>query len=333
MNPLVVVGVCIPERRRYAAALAQATGRRLVRITERSPARRPDSGPSAPQHPLGSGELWRFVADVATELDLPHLDLAGDPRIPVVCVVDALHLLDDIADQRPLVETARPGDDRGDFGARARRAVSLIEGATLVSFVNWESVGTSRLALLMSIASHLNPAARVRLSRGPVEDVSALASAPQEFPPLLERAGWVHALNEEHDPHMTDSRVSTIRYEQQRPFHPARLTAVLDDIESGRYGLVLRSAGFCRLATRSSVLARWDHVGSAIWIDPLTSDLDAASTGQDISFTGLRIDAHALSAALDTAAVSDDELTAGPDAWRMFDDPLPAWPTIVEEHP
>ena len=332
-NPLIIVGVCVPERRRYAIALARATGRRLVRISERPPARREGREPIPPERSLGSGELWRFVADVETEIDLPHVDLATDPRIPVVCVVDALHLLEDLADRHPLIEGARPGDDRGDVGARARRAVSFIEGATLVSFVNWESIDTARLALVMTIASHLNPAARVRLSRGPAEDVRALTSGPQESPQLLERAGWVHALNDEHDPHMTDGRVMTFRYEQARPFHPARLAAALDGIESGHHGHVLRSAGFCRLATRPSVLARWDHVGSAIWLDPLSSDVEVASTVQDIAFTGLGIDARALRNALDDAAVTDDELTAGPTAWHEFEDPLPAWPSIVEERP
>lgn len=332
-HPLIVVGVCVPERRRYAAALARATGRRLVRISELPPARREERDPIPSERSLGSGELWRFVADIGTEIDLPHVDLATDPRIPVVCVVDALHLLEDLADQRPLLETAGPGDDRGDVGARARRAVSFVEGATLISFVNWEAVDTPRLALVMTIASHLNPAARVRLSRGPADDIRALSSGSPESPPLLERAGWVHALNDEHDPHMTDARVTTLRYEQPRPFHPARLAAALDDIESGRHGHILRSAGFCRLATRASVLARWDHVGSAIWMDPLSSDIEAASTVQDIAFTGLGIDARALRDALDDAAVTDEELTAGPVAWREFEDPLPAWPSIVEERP
>lgn len=332
-HPLIVAGICVPERRRYAAALAEMTARRLVRISERPRVRREDRDPIPSERSLGSGELWRFVADIGTDIDLPHLDLATDPRIPVVCVVDALHLLEDLADRHPLIEAARPGDDRGDVGARARRAVSFIEGATLISFVNWETVDTARLALVMTIASHLNPAARVRLSRGPADDIRALTSGPQVSPPLLERAGWVHMLNDKHDPHMTDARVTTLRYEQPRPFHPARLAAALDDIESGRHGHILRSAGFCRLATRASVLARWDHVGSAIWLDPLSSDLDAAPTVQDIAFTGLGVDAHMLRAALDDAAVTDDELMAGPTAWLDFEDPLPTWPSIVEERP
>lgn len=331
-QPIAVVGLCVPERRAYASRLADATGGRLLRVAERTPGHRPEVVELAADRPVMRAELVPFVADVAVELDLPHLDLVTRGGATVICVVDAMHLLDDVSDGAPLVADPPAGDDRGDFGARARRAMSLLEGATLITFVNWDAVSTADLSLLMAVASHLNPAARVRLSRGPADDVRALFASPPASPALLERAGWVHALNGEHDPHMTDAQVTTIRYEQPRPFHPARLSAALDEIDSGRHGVVLRSAGFCRLATRAGVLARWDHVGSAIWIDPLSSGIDAASTGQDLAFTGLDLDGDGLHALLDAAAVTDAEFTAGPEAWSHFPDPLPVWSVSVDEN-
>jgi G3E family GTPase len=332
-NPLIVVGVCVPERRSYAARLAQAIGGRLLSLAERMPPPGRQHVPLSPEHPSAMPRAVAIAADVASELDLPHLGLANDPRSSVICVVDTLHLADDLRDGAPLLQAAADGDDRADFGSRARRAVSYLEGATLISFVNWESTPTAELSLLMALASHLNPAARVRLSRGPAEDLRALRSSPQDPVPLLERAGWVHSLNDEHDPHMTDSRVTTLRYEQPRPFQPGRLMHTLDDLDSGRLGTLLRSAGFCRLATRAGILARWDQVGSAIWIDPLSGEVETATTAQDLAFTGLDLDQHGIRSALDSAAVTDEELTAGPATWRRFADPLPAWPVNVEETP
>jgi G3E family GTPase len=330
-NPLVIVGVCAPERQSYAAHLARATRGHLVSLAERTMPGRSEHVVLSAAHPSVAKRPSHLVLDVAGELDLPHLGLANDPRSAVICVVDAVHFTDDLRDGKPLSEAAGGGDDRGDFGSRARRAVSHVEGATLVTFVNWEAVPTAELSLLMAIASHLNPTARVRLSRGPAEDLRALRASGHEPPTLLERAGWIHALNDEHDPHMTDPRVTTLRYEQPRPFHPGRLTTALNDIDSGRLGTVLRSAGFCRLATRARILARWDQVGSAIWIDPQSADLEAATTAQDLALTGLDLDPDGIRVALDAAAVTDEELTAGPAAWRRFADPLPAWPTITEE--
>lgn len=332
-NPLVVVGVCAPERQSYAAHLARATGGHLIALAEQMPPQVQRSIPVSPEHPSVPRMPSSVVADVASGLDLPHLGLANDPQSSIICVVDALHLQHDLRDGEPLMKTTAVGDDRGDFGSRARRAVSYLEAASLICFVNWESTPTAELSLLMAVASHLNPTARVRLSRGPEEDIRALRASSQDSPPLLERAGWVHALNDEHDPHMTDLRVTTLRYEQQRPFHPDRLVSTLDDIDSGRVGTVVRSAGFCRIATRAAILARWDQVGAAIWIDPLTADLETAATAQDLAFTGLDLDHDEIRRSLDTAAVTDDELTAGPVAWLRFTDPLPAWAVNVEELP
>lgn len=330
-NPVVVVGVCAPERRSYAERLAQAIDGHLAPLTDGQRARGRQPVEFSAAHPSIAWRPAEIVADLASELDLPHLPLTQDPDAFVICVVDTVHLGDDLRDGSPLIACAPEGDDRRDFGSRARRAVSYIEGATLVAFVNWESTPTSELSLLMALASHLNPTARVRLSRGPAEDFHALRASPRFAPPLLERAGWVRSLNDEHDPHMTDPRVTTVRYEQPRPFHPARLRTALDDIASGDHGAVLRSAGFCRLASRTGILARWDQVGPAIWIDPLSTDIENASTVQDLAVTGLDLDHAGLRAALDDATVTDDELTAGPAAWRRFSDTFPAWPSIADE--
>ena len=181
--------------------------------------------------------------------------------------------------------------------------------------------------MLMALASHLNPLARIRLARDPHEDTRA-ALATETSIPVGERAGWVRMLNDEHDPHMTDRRVTTFRYEQLRPFHPERLVRALDDeIDARRWGLVLRSVGFCRLATRPGMLARWEQVGSAMWLDPLHTRDTFSCIGQELAITGLDLNADsAVTRALDGAALTDAEMDAGPDAWERFTDPLPSWP-------
>lgn len=333
-SPLIVAGVCTPERRRYAAGLAVATQRGLLRISTRD-----DAAAPPPDHPVTIAltrdrrDVERFVIDAGIDVDVLHLDIVTrTPSAPIVCVVDARHMLDDLRDPSPLDERGGPGD--GDSGARARRAVTLLEAATLVSIVRWEHVTTAELSMLMALASHLAPRARVRLSRGPSEDIRALIdSAPSAVDdgPVLERSGWVRALNDEHDPYMTDPRVSTVRYERLRPFHPSRLADALDEIDTGRFGLLLRSAGFCRIATRPGILARWNQVGSAMWIDPQDAGTEAALTAQDIALTGLDLITGAVMATLDEALLTDAELEAGAAAWAAFPDPLPDWPALAED--
>lgn len=288
----VITGVCAPERRRYAHTISR----------------------------LGAP----VVRELSTDVDVFHTVGVDLDSAVVITVVDARHLLDDLTDASPLIEEAALGDDRGDVGARARQAATLIELAHLVAVVGWTGLDTDRLSLLMALLSHLAPTALIRLSTSPEGDLLPLQQHRARTAPWSERPGWVRALNDEHDAYMTDPRITTFRYEQLRPFHPGRLVPALDRIDAGDHGRLLRSAGFCRLATRPRTLARWEQVGGAMWIDPLPSDgLDPA--GQDLCLTGLDLDIAGLRRAFDAAALTDDELEAGPDAWRRFADPLPRW--------
>nr|WP_243752384.1 GTP-binding protein [Leucobacter weissii] len=138
---------------------------------------------------------------------------------------------------------------------------------------------------------------------------------------------------------MTDPRVAALRYEQLRPFHPGRLLRLLNErVEPGEFGTIIRSAGFCRLATRPRVIAEWNHVGSMFSLEPLASDDrllpddEILALGQDLAVIGLDLRRRELVAALDEAALTDREAAAGPTSWAEFSDPFPAWHT-ADEHP
>lgn len=323
---IAIMGVCAPERRTYAERTA-ATLDRPLQVLRHADLRSAHALP----HPRTRADGDELVIDLGTDVDLIHAITArGAADVEAVCVVDARHMVGDLLDDAALVASAAPGDTRGDVGARARQAALALELATRIVWINWEQVPTSALAVQMALASHLNPLAVVRLSRDPLSDLRSEASHEGE---ILERAGWVRALNGEHDPYMRDNRVMTLRYEQLRPFHPARLSAALDRLDEGAAGRLVRSAGFCRLASRPGILARWEHVGSAMWIEPLGADDGRMGLGQEIAFTGLDLSAPKLAHLLDQAALTDDELAAGPSAWVSFDDPLPAWPAVETSIP
>ena len=316
----MTMGVCTPERRAYAERLTVALDRPLHVATR--------SSAHALPHPRPRATDARVVVDLGTDVDLLHaVGARGGVEAEAVCVVDARHMIGDLLDEAPLVASAVAGDPRGDVGARARQAALALEIATRIVWVNWERVPTAALAVQMALASHLNPGATLRLTRDPRADLHVGTPRADETE-VLERAGWVRALNDEHDPYMRDNRVSTLRYDQVRPFHPARLQSTLDRLDAGAAGRLVRSAGFCRIASRPGILARWEHVGSAMWIEPIGTDDGRMGVGQEIAFTGLDLSAPRLRHLLDRAALTDDELAAGPDAWTTFDDPLPAWPTV-----
>lgn len=100
--------------------------------------------------------------------------------------------------------------------------------------------------------------------------------------------------------------------------------------------MLVRSAGFCRLATRPHVTAQWEHAGRMFALNPLTGDDRLAdddellAVGQDLALIGLRVEPNRLAAALDDAALTDAELAAGPTAWAGFADPFPVWQTATD---
>ncbi|WP_137755233.1 GTP-binding protein [Agrococcus sp. SGAir0287] len=143
---------------------------------------------------------------------------------------------------------------------------------------------------------------------------------------MHDHPGWTCVLNGDHDPHMTDRRVSAMRFEHVRPLHPARLLAALHALGSGRHGVLVRSAGFVGLATRPGRVGWWDQAAGSFAMHPLDADPDdPPALGQDLALIGVDLDHDAIAATLAATALPDIELAAGPEAWSRYADPLPAW--------
>ncbi|WP_029150433.1 GTP-binding protein [Microbacterium indicum] len=329
-NLIAVVGTCAPERAQYAGRLAARTG--LAHLPLARLAMSPDPIDEAEALAPWSHEQGGAVAElppaIAPTAIIGRYARADSPvrLIGLVCVVDAAHLISDLARDDYLTVWGSDGERM--HRARALATATQIEYATTVVLANWESLATPDLSTVLAIVSALGPTARIRLDPSPYPAVELATPITQ----VQDRPGWIGLLNDDHEPHMTDRRVSAFRYEAARPFHPARLEALLDDrVEPGDFGTVLRSAGFCRLATRPGTVAHWEHVGSMLSLPPLSDDGDIGddeellAAGQDIAFFGLDLDRPALVRALDAACLTDAEFAAGPDAWRSYEDPFPAW--------
>lgn len=329
---IAIIGACEPERASLARRWATRSRRPLVT------AQRLGGYPSAIDaavtlawHPSApNGVVIEFPSDVSvTDLIGALADPEGPTRLmAVACVADATHLVRDLQRDDYVTQTSHEHPETTHHTARALLTVTQLEFASTVILVNWQSLSTPDLSTIMALVSHLNPHARLRLDHSETDPLPLLHAHSAHH----DGAGWLRMLNGSFDPHMTDSRVSAVRYEQTRPFHPERLRQALDDqIDSGTCGTIIRSSGFCRLATRPGVTARWDHVGHMISFAPLVRDSEQLpddeplALGQDLIFIGLDVQNDALISALDAAALTDDELIAGPGSWTRFADPFPAW--------
>ncbi|GAA1695612.1 hypothetical protein GCM10009808_11060 [Microbacterium sediminicola] len=339
VDVVAVVGSCASERLSYAKRLAAMSHRMLVPASRLAVSPDPidEALALAPWADRPGGALIEFPGSV----DMPEVigSLAGASAptrlMGVVCVVDATHLLDDLWRDTYMNRVNSPARDtaRPEQVAEALLTAMQIEYASHIVLVNWSALSTPDLSMVMAVVGALAPRARVRLHRRVMEPWTA----GEPYQVGQDAPGWVALLNGAFDPHLTDRRVSGFRYENVRPLHPGRLQTLLDErIEPGEFGRVIRSAGFCRFATRPHRAITWDHVGQMISYSPLsydhlsTDDEALIAVGQELAFIGIDLDHDRLSAALDDVALTDGELLSGPQVWARFFDPFPAWPTAAD---
>lgn len=304
---VMVLGVSADARSRHASRLAAATRAPLVPAGAIEHAALDGIADALG---LGGG----VVVDVPAGVQPMHVvGMLADAHQPgaIECVVDAATLM------RLLGLDGGPPCGCG----RAQRLVEQLEQSTVATIVGWHPIDTPTLSMLMALVAHVAPRARLRLDRGVVDPpVGGRIRAVHDHP------GWTCVLNGDHDPHMTDPRVTAMRFEHVRPLHPARLVAALETLGTGRHGVVARSAGFVALATRSGRTGWWDQAAGSFALHALETDPDdPLALGQDLAIIGVDLEHDAIAATLAAATLSDDELAAGPDAWARYADPLPAW--------
>ncbi|KUO08201.1 GTP-binding protein [Streptomyces sp. DSM 15324] len=142
--------------------------------------------------------------------------------------------------------------------------------------------------------------------------------------------------------------VATLVWHRDRPFHPERLYAALEDLTCA----AARSRGRFWLADRPDVLLHWDAAGGALCVEPagpwLAALPDAAwdlvppvrraaaaldwhpehgDCCQHLVFTSPGLDRDGLERLLETCLLTDAEYAGGRDAWKRLP---PAFDTLLE---
>lgn len=173
---------------------------------------------------------------------------------------------------------------------------------------------------LDAVLRRLNPSARlVHTRRGAVELSDVLDTGLYDPVTAAQAPGWARELAGAHTPETEEYGIRSVTYRASRPFHPARLAEALSDWEG-----VVRSKGFCHIASRPDVLAVWSQAGPNLVIEP-GELLAPPRARQELVFIGVHLDLAEPARRLDPALLTDYELAAGPAVWRTFEDPLPEW--------
>ncbi|MEU5925744.1 GTP-binding protein [Streptomyces antimycoticus] len=283
-------------------------------------------------HRLAVVELWDSVepramaAVIAAEgapLELTGVATAVDPALMVPYLANG----DDLAEAGL---AAAPADQRTIADTFARQ----LEYPTVIAVAEDESSEESADDGDLALLTHLTPGARhKRLGEGGLGpallqgfDIAAAAARQHPACALLPQDGDDHG-------------VATLVWRRERPFHPGRLHAALEDLTCA----AARSRGRFWLADRGDTLLSWDAAGGALCVESagpwLAALPDAAwemvpaerrvaaaldwhpdhgDRCQHLTFTSPGLDRDGLLALLDSCLLTDAEYAAGPDAWRRL---------------
>lgn len=207
-------------------------------------------------------------AAVAGALDDAILD--GAPLTDVarlsalVTVVDASRLLEELTSADMLAHRGTATavtDDR----SVAEVLVAQIEYADVLVLTRTDGLGRAERGIVDAVLDRLAPVTpRCGFRPGVLPTHRLLVEQLYDPDHTHERAGWARELGGTPLPRSCEHGVSTVVFRSRRPFAPARLHDVLADPFDG----LLRSRGFCWLATRPGEVVEWDQAGPSLDLAP-----------------------------------------------------------------
>ena len=218
-------------------------------------------------------------------------------------------------------------------GSGARALVERIELCNVVLAQGSSDASSERTEQSLAAIKALNPDAVVVMDSDTEIGISSLsAAAPFDLNQAEQRAAGTDGVD----------GAAGFSFEARRPFHPARLHALLTERWTG----LLRAKGMFWIASRPDFACSLDVAGSSqlttadgMWWAtvpeherPDRPDLkryletiwhpEFGDRHQSINIIGVGLDAAALQARFDAALLTDDELLT-PEQWPTMTDPFP----------
>ncbi|MEU7446143.1 putative metal chaperone YciC [Streptomyces sp. ADI98-12] len=264
--------------------------------------------------PMPVAATFSFPRDDGAMLsDLARLDT-------MVTVVDAANFLPELALGDELTERGLDQYE-GDERTVSDLLMDQVEFADVLVLNKLDLVDAWERERLQATLSRLNPGARIVSSRyGRVAPSELLGAGLFDLEKAQQAPGWVRGLNGDHVPETEEYGISSVVFRASRPFHPERLWVfVTEELESGRYGKVLRFKGFFWLSSRPGVTGLWSQAGAVARFEPSGARAGAtAQHGQELVFIGTELVEESLVTALTACLMRDEE------PWPESD-PFPEW--------
>ncbi|WP_040828571.1 GTP-binding protein [Nocardia jiangxiensis] len=244
----------------------------------------------------------------------------------MVTVVDASTFLAEVVKGQALADRdmqAAQGDER----TIADLLIDQVEFANVLVLNKTDLVSANAVGTVEATIRRLNPAAHiVRSAHGVVELAEVLGTGRYNPDIAAQFDGWEDELAGGHTPETEEYGISSLTFTADRPFHPERLESALAQLHR-----LLRSKGFCWLATRPDVAAIWSQAGPGLTFEAAAYWTSLEMTpGQELVFIGVRLNRPHIRDLLNTALLTDTELEAGPVVWQQYPDPFPSWVELHE---
>ncbi|TQR86724.1 GTP-binding protein [Mycobacterium hodleri] len=239
----------------------------------------------------------------------------------MVTVVDASTFLLELARGDALTERGLAAADE-DGRSISDLLVDQVEFADVILLNKTDLLSESACGTVETILRRLNPTARITRTNHGVVPLEAVLDTGLFDPVLAESApGWDEEIAEGRTPETEEYGISSMTFRADRPFHPDRLAQALENVTG-----LLRSKGFCWIASRPLIAAIWSQAGPNLVIEPAQLWATAEfSPGQEIVIIGVRLDRAQVHNLLESALLTDAEVAAGQQEWLTYHDPLPAW--------
>lgn len=290
--------------------------------------------------PLPVAETFTFVDEEGRSLsDVAQLDT-------LVTVVDASTFLAECESADELRDR-NLGLDEADDRDLSNLLVDQVEFADVLVINKLDLVEPDEAARLEKLLKLLNPEAHiVRSVRGRVPLNEVLHTKRFRLERAEENPNWLAVPRDAAVPESEEYGIGSLTFNARRPFHPERLwNFVRGDVFEG----IIRSKGYCWLASRHEFAVLWSQAGPSFGFDPAgewwaavplddwpsdpaaQAEIRSAFVApygdrrQELVFIGVDLDRPLLQSVLNECLLTDEEMAAGVTSWAQYADPFPAF--------
>lgn len=266
----------------------------------------------------------------------------------MVTVIDCLNFFNNYYSSEDLWERADFGAERSDERSLVDLLVDQVEFADILLLNKIDLVGAQELQDIRTLLTRLNPRAELIECQYSQVDPSQVLDTGKYDPTRSEQGPeWTRELLSltpaEHVPETEEYGISSLVYRARRPFHPERLWQAVQNSMEG----ILRVKGFFWLASHPDRIGYWSQAGSSLrleakgkwWAEiplnewPSQDDPWILSRWQEpfgdrrqeLVVIGLDLEPSKVREMFQACLLTDPELAGGPESWRTFPDPFPAW--------